>query len=737
MACKAYLRKLFVYNVGRRRYTVCMLELLAPSGDINSFNTAIACGADAVYLGLSNFNARRKAENFTNAELADCIARAHFFGVKVYITLNTLVGDGEIGEALRLARSAVEAGADAFIVQDIGLAACLRQAFPNVALHASTQLGIHNLFGARQAEKLGFKRVVLSRETKLEDIKAIRSGTQLEIEYFVQGALCVAFSGNCYLSAAECGASGNRGLCKQLCRLPYTAETGGKRAEGYLLSARDLCLANSLKELADAGVTSFKIEGRMRREGYVGSAVKVYRRLLDEIDSSKISKDELLSLKQAFLRGSGYLDRAYLDGGTPDVIEKRFNNHTGIKVGYVKKVKPFKADLYEVTVISDRPIVAGDGLKFFAEVKGEMRELASVGVGDVRQHGVGEYTFVTKTAVKEDWQANVILSKAQEESVAGERRFNHVSFEVSALVGKPLAISVTCNGITEKVSGEICQKAINQPTDIAAFEQQIKKTGDSGFVADSVVVHTDGVFVAKSVINGLRRQVLDKLKASVIAANSTKIAVNEDKINEFSQGISSSFEHRRMRFYHSNEVQDGASPLTDIRKAELAVLCPSAYTVQEITAMLKSLSLEAEKVALQLPVIANGRDIAVLEALLAELPQIKTLVSENIYGFEFASNGYKVIAGAGHNVLNTYAIQQCIALGASEALPSLESGRRTLLTGDELPFMTFAHCPYKTVFENDCDHCSYTGDMTLSREKRKYRVRRTKLHNCYFGLFEL
>ena len=318
-----------------------MLELLAPAGDMEAFDVAVASGADAVYLGLDNFNARMKAQNFDCDNIAQVVSRAHFYGVKVYVTINTILQNCEFKELIELVKASIDAKVDAFLVQDLGVCKVLKETFDGICLHASTQLGVHNLYGAKVAEKAGFSRVVLSREAKLADIIEIKNNTNLEIEYFVQGALCIAFSGNCYLSSKEQGASGNRGLCKQMCRLPYRAEVQGKSCDGYLLSARDLCLYSSIKQLADAGVCSFKIEGRLRRNGYVACAVQAYRKALDEVEKGNsptldsITENEL---KIAFSRGE-FLKRAYLDEGTPKVVEKRFNNHIGIKIGTVKSVK--------------------------------------------------------------------------------------------------------------------------------------------------------------------------------------------------------------------------------------------------------------------------------------------------------------------------------------------------------------------------------------------------------------
>ena len=259
---------------------------------MKSFAAAVACGANAVYLGLGNFNARMKAQNFGTDSLRDVVKRAHFFGVKVYVTVNTILQNSELNELFLLVKAAIEAKVDAFLVQDLGVCKLLEENFEGIVLHASTQMGVHNLEGAKIAEKMGIKRVVLSRETTLDDIKAIKQNTSLQLEYFVQGALCVCFSGECYMSSLEQGASGNRGLCKQLCRLPYEARVGDVRRKGYFLSARDLCLAESVKQLREAGISSFKIEGRMRREGYVAKAVSVYRKFVQGAEEKLSPQDK-------------------------------------------------------------------------------------------------------------------------------------------------------------------------------------------------------------------------------------------------------------------------------------------------------------------------------------------------------------------------------------------------------------------------------------------------------------
>ena len=277
-----------------------LTELLAPAGTYEALLAAVNTGADAVYLGGLAFNARMNAENFTEESLARGIAYAHAHGVKVYVTLNTLVYDKEIPEFLAYAKRLWEMGADAVIVADIGAARLLHRYLPDLPLHGSTQMSVHSADGADALASLGLSRIVLARELSLADLTATTAKTQIETEVFLHGALCVSTSGQCLFSSLVGGRSGNRGECAQPCRLPYN----GNR---YPLSLSDLCLAAHIPALIESGVASLKIEGRMKSPAYVGGTVKIYRRLLDE--GRAATKAEIAELYSLFSRGftDGYL----------------------------------------------------------------------------------------------------------------------------------------------------------------------------------------------------------------------------------------------------------------------------------------------------------------------------------------------------------------------------------------------------------------------------------------------
>lgn len=278
-------------------------ELLAPAGSMEAVHAAVQNGADAVYLGFGTFNARRGAKNFTAEEMREALLYCRLRGVKTNVTVNTLASDREIPTLLDDVRLLLEAGADALIVQDLGAAHWIHERFPDAVLHASTQMTVHSLEGARAAKKLGFSRVVLSRELPLEEIRYITANAGVETEVFVHGALCMCYSGQCGLSAVIGRRSGNRGLCAQPCRLPY----GGNH--NYPMSLKDLCLLPRLRALCEAGVSSLKIEGRMKRPEYVAIVTKIYAAVLRE--GRAPTKEEMDTLAKVFSRDGftqGYLD---------------------------------------------------------------------------------------------------------------------------------------------------------------------------------------------------------------------------------------------------------------------------------------------------------------------------------------------------------------------------------------------------------------------------------------------
>ncbi len=319
-------------------------EILAPAGSEETAYAALDCGADAIYLGMKEFSARASAENFDTEALSRVSAYAHMLGAKVYVALNTLVKDSETGEFFRIAKEACNAGADAILIQDMFLGKKLRELYPEICLHLSTQAGCCNEAGARLAKEYGFSRVVLARETPLSDIERISK--IIETEVFIQGALCTCFSGQCYLSSFAGNNSGNRGRCKQPCRKKYSFDREGYEEQKYALSVSDLSVRERVKELVAAGAYSLKIEGRLRRVEYVRAAVSYYRALLDGRDGAEAFRD----LKRTYNRGDYTSGLAF--GQKKDFLSRDVQGHIGEEVGKITYVKgkPYCKSAYRATL---------------------------------------------------------------------------------------------------------------------------------------------------------------------------------------------------------------------------------------------------------------------------------------------------------------------------------------------------------------------------------------------------
>ncbi len=291
-----------------------MLELLSPAGSPEAVIAAVQNGADAVYMGLGIFNARRGAKNFSDEEFERAVRYCRIRGCKVYVTMNTLVGDREMEQAASLARRVSELGADAILVQDLGLLSVLKKAVPDVPLHASTQMSIHNLAGVEAAAEMGLTRAVLARELSFEQIKFITKHASIETEIFVHGALCFCHSGQCYMSSLIGRRSGNRGMCAQPCRMEYSL--GGRLEDSHPLSLKDNCLIDRLREIEDAGVACVKIEGRMKRPEYTGIVTGIYSRIIKE--RREPTADEIQTLTGAFSR-QGFT-QGYFNGTKTDMF---------------------------------------------------------------------------------------------------------------------------------------------------------------------------------------------------------------------------------------------------------------------------------------------------------------------------------------------------------------------------------------------------------------------------------
>lgn len=328
------------------------MELLAPAGNYECFLGAIQAGADAVYLGGSKFSARAYADNFTDEEICKAILYAHVCGKKVYMTVNTLLKDGELSELVPYMRPFYEAGLDGVIVQDFGVFTALKEAFPGLSLHASTQMTLTGSMGTAFLQSLGAERIVPARELSLQEIKKIKEDTGIEIEVFVHGAMCYCYSGQCLMSSIIGGRSGNRGRCAQPCRLPYQVETAGGNSgkkEVYPLSMKDMCTLSILPDLIEAGVDSFKIEGRMKKAEYAAGVTSVYRKYIDRYfqvgrEGYRVDKKDWEFLSSLYIR-SQIQDGYYYKQNGADMITLNSPAYNGSEESVLKRIRETYIDV--------------------------------------------------------------------------------------------------------------------------------------------------------------------------------------------------------------------------------------------------------------------------------------------------------------------------------------------------------------------------------------------------------
>lgn len=504
-----------------------MTELLAPVGSVEALRAAIANGADAVYLGGANFSARASAANFTEEQLAEAVELAHFYGVRVYLAVNTLLSDQELPQALDYLRRARDLGVDAVIVQDMGFLAAAAKAIPDLPLHASTQASVHNAAGVAFLANQGAERVILARELSLEDISSIQKKTPAELEVFVHGALCISYSGQCLMSSMIGGRSGNRGRCAQPCRLPYQLlDAKGKTVKGriagsYLLSPRDLYAYENLPALFALGLSAWKIEGRMKRPEYVALVTRIYREALDALEKGQSLPDvkaAMEQLTQIFNRGvtPGY---ALGDPGGALMSCQRPNNR-GVCIGRISAVhnKMF-------TLRLEKPLCLGDGLEVWVKVggregftvnrilmDGKEVEAAKEGSSVMLEGGgkVGDRVFKTYDRLLCE---KAIASYEQLPS-------KKVSFSLTARLDEKLQIKAWSEDgyQAELIADYLVASARTAAADEAFVRAQLGRLGGSGYVLESLECQLDeGVMLPASVLNDCRRKLVDMLKEQVFA----------------------------------------------------------------------------------------------------------------------------------------------------------------------------------------------------------------------------
>ncbi len=723
-------------------------ELLAPAGTLDAARAALANGANAIYLGAERFNARDDGAQLTMDDLEEACRLAHARGVRIYLTFNILFKPSELRDALLHLGECIDRGIDAAIVQDLGAVRLIQEIYPALEIHGSTQMTVHDATGAQVLQELGVDRVVLARENTLEDIRAIRAAVpELGLESFVHGALCIAYSGQCFMSGMISERSANRGSCAQSCRKDYVltdALTGAELDRGYLISARDLGAWDHLAEITEAGIGCLKIEGRKKKPEYVATVTHGYRDFLDRLAEGRWKKPsaaEVQPLVQIFSRGftggmyGGRAGRDYITRDQPD--------NRGAELGRVTGHQG-----KELLITVSQPVAVGDGLGF-EHPEGAAKGNTGFAVTRVRDLGrhAGKYTQAINagTDVPEGW---VVVRSSHAALLAGARSsFAAVGANdpgarvpigifVSGAMGEPLTARFTVDGEVVTVRSPIpLSRAEKRPLDRARLEEQLGRLGETPFLLgalDCSALAAD-VFLPVSALNDLRQEAVRELVRRRTMSQADRLDVRKAAIDRALASLAPSSRGGEAtesflaapgmtQFQLTAEVWriEDAVAAADAGATEISLdlfIRHPTPPVARVRALADALAARGVTLRLRTPTIVRPEERKVLDKWLAlGLPLVSGhlgLVAEQ------ARAGRDVVADYAVNCFNQATAREIFQLGASRIVLSIE------LTGDEMaqvsaPWegrgfeifaygrpegMTIEHCTLSAAFEREPTTC--------------------------------
>lgn len=681
------------------------VELLAPAGDFNCLKAAVQNGANSVYFGVSKFNARAFATNFSIEEMREIIKYCKLRNVKTDLTLNTLIRNSEFEDAVSLANEAYKAGIDAIIVQDLGLATFLIKNFPELAVHASTQMSIHNLEGALQAEKLGFKRVVLAREICANEIEYICNNTNVEIETFIHGALCISYSGQCLFSSAIGGRSGNRGRCAGPCRLPYSLvfkdnKSGIEKVhdKGYLLSPKDLCGINYIPKLIKAGVKCFKVEGRMKSPEYVAIVTRIYRKYIDLALSGKkyiVDPEDIHNLQQVYNRG-GFSEGHLSSKANKNLIYKEKPNNMGLYLGNISSYNPNKG---HITLTSKEEISIGD----------------SIGVEKERtKYNISELMIKNSNVKNAEKGKLITIGRMKGNISVGDKVYKLTSKELFANAKNSyenkenIKIPLICNIVVKKntpisinifssqndvpdlykkinisvVSDIIPIEALKTPISVERIIKQISKTNNTPYSFEKITVQLDdGLYVPSiSTLNELRRKALEKLeyeisqkflRQSTFNFKNNLIAVNKENTNFdvslFLRVLNTDYDYTKLDKQNIKNIYLSLKLFLDKKYTNIIEYLSNNYNVY---IYMPTIIKDNYK-----NIITNSFDDII------EKYNIKGFVISNLADFKYLEkykNNYDFVGNYSLNIFNNYSVEKYSDLGLNTVTLSRELNKEAI-----------------------------------------------------------
>lgn len=569
------------------------MENLAPAGNWDALRSAVAAGADAVYLGYAAYSARAGAGNFDEQQLRDAVRFAHLHHVRVHVTVNTLIKDGELAGVVDVLRLLSEIRVDAVLVQDLGVLRMARRCFPDLPIHASTQMAIHNATGVRFCRNQGMTRAVLARECSAAEI-ALAAKEGIEIEVFGHGAQCVAVSGECLFSSVVGGRSGNRGRCAQPCRLLYTYR--GKTAAW--LSPRDVCMRDDLPELNKAGVASIKLEGRLKRPEYVATIANSYRNAIDAMDNGhfrKADEAEMTGLRQIFSRG-GFMRGYAMGAEDAGVIDPARVSHGGVKIGRVEFAAGNMA-----RVRLERNLDDGDGLQIrtaqgdaeliYAGHDTEAGQIAVVRLRPDIRTKAGDEVYRLTSEKQLQWARSLAIPAIP------------ADMALIAYPGKPLALTMTDGESSATVMGDTVAPAQSRAMSEEDARRSLGKLSDTPFSLRTLTVQTAGAFVPVSALNQLRREACQQLAEARIAAFTRKAGREETADDLIYPDTPDAPSMAIVRTREQADAMQGA--------ADLLVWYPEDFRADALESGLRDMP---DGVWLQLPTVCEEKTLDELDA---------------------------------------------------------------------------------------------------------------------------
>lgn len=567
------------------------MENLAPAGNWDALRSAVAAGADAVYLGYAAYSARAGAGNFDEQQLRDAVRFAHLHHVRVHVTVNTLIKDGEMAGVVDVLRLLSEIRVDAVLVQDLGVLRMARRCFPDLPIHASTQMAIHNATGVRFCRNQGMTRAVLARECSAAEI-ALAAKEGIEIEVFGHGAQCVAVSGECLFSSVVGGRSGNRGRCAQPCRLLYTYR--GKTAAW--LSPRDVCMRDDLPELNKAGVASIKLEGRLKRPEYVATIANSYRNAIDAMDNGhfrKADENEITGLRQIFSRG-GFMRGYAMGAEDAGVIDPARVSHGGVKIGRVEFAAGNMA-----RVRLERSLDDGDGLQIrtaqgdaeliYAGHDTEAGQIAVVRLRPDIRTKAGDEVYRLTSEKQLQWARSLVIPAIP------------ADMALIAYPGKPLALTMTDGVSSVIVTGDTAAPAQSRAMSEEDARRSLGKLSDTPFSLRTLTVQTAGAFVPVSALNQLRREACQQLAEARIAAFTRKAGREEPADELIYPDLPDAPSMAIVRTREQADAMQGA--------ADLLVWYPEDFRADALESGLRAMP---DGVWLQLPTVCEEKTLDLL-----------------------------------------------------------------------------------------------------------------------------